>query len=276
MRTRAWSAPATSGCSSSGVRSATAPHQNTWPITAARWSTARSSGEEPVEPRGEDGLHGVGNPERLHVGERLQATLALDERAVLDQHAQHLLEEERVAAGCAADGFGSLLIERAGEILEQLGCVFGLQGRQLDRRHSRPRRPDLGEVAAGKAADEDRRVARPAGEVLDQVEERGLRPLDVVQHEQHRPLAGERLEQPPESPVDLVAARMRLGAADRLEQAAAHGLAVALLGEDGVEVEAADDLDERPVGDSVPVRQAAALEDVSVVAQRADELGRQA
>ena len=71
-------------------------------------------------------MHGVGNPERLHVGERLQATLTLDERAVLDQHAQHLLEEEGVAAGCAADGFGSLLIKRAGEILEQLRCVFGL------------------------------------------------------------------------------------------------------------------------------------------------------
>ena len=69
---------------------------------------------------------------------------------------------------------------------------------------------------------------------------------------------------------------MRLGAADGLEQPAVNGLAVALLGEDCVEVEAADDLDERPVGDSVPIRQAAALEDSSVLAQRGYELGGQA
>ena len=61
---------------------------------------------------------------------------------------------------------------------------------------------------------------------------------------------------------------MRLGAADGLEQAAVHGLAVRLPDEDVVEVEAMDDLYERPVGDPVPVRQAAALEDLSVLAQR--------
>ena len=114
---------------------------------------------EPVEPRGEHGLDGLGHADRLHVGQRLQAPVALDEHAVLDEHPQHLLEEERVAAGCAPDRIGGVLVERAGEVLEQLPRVVGLQRRQLDRRRSRPRRPHLGEVAAGKAADEDRRVA---------------------------------------------------------------------------------------------------------------------
>ena len=68
---------------------------------------------------------------------------------------------------------------------------------------------------------------------------------------------------------------MRLGASDGLEQPAVHRLAVRLAGQDVVEVEPMDDLDERPVGDPVAVRQAAALEDVSVLAQRRDELGRE-
>jgi hypothetical protein len=43
LRTSAWRRPATSPTKSGGERSATAPHQNTCPITAARWSTASSS-----------------------------------------------------------------------------------------------------------------------------------------------------------------------------------------------------------------------------------------
>ena len=69
---------------------------------------------------------------------------------------------------------------------------------------------------------------------------------------------------------------MRLGATDGLEEPAVHGLAVGLPDQDRIEVEPADDLDERPVGDSVSVGQAAALEDVSVLAQRRDQLGSKA
>ena len=143
---------------------------------------------EPVEPRGEHGLDGLGNADRLDVGQRLQASLALHERAFLDEHAQHLLEEERIAAGCAADGVGGVLVERARQILEQLPRVVALQRRQLDRRRSGPCRPQLREIAAGETADENRRVASPAREVLDQIEKRRLRPLDVVENEQHGPL----------------------------------------------------------------------------------------
>ena len=231
---------------------------------------------EPVEPRGEHGLDGLGNADRLDVRQRLQPSVALHERAFLDEHAQHLLEEERVAAGCAADGVGGVLVERAREILEQLPRVVALQRRQLDRRRSGPCRPQLREIAAGETADENRRVASPAREVLDQIEKRRLRPLDVVENEQHGPLTRKRLEQPPEGPVELVAARVWLGATDGLEEPAVHGLAVGLPDEDRIEVEPADDLDERPVGDPVPVGQAAALEDVSVLAQRRDQFGSKA
>ena len=268
--------PATSRSSSGGVRSVTAPHQNTWPITAARCRTERS--------RGSSRSSRAASTAWTVSGTRIDSTSVSacrrpsrsTSRALLDEHAQHLLEEERVAAGCAADGVGGVLVERAREILEQLPRVVALQRRQLDRRRSGPRRPQLREIAAGEAADENRRVPSPAREVLDQIKKRRLRPLDVVENEQHGPLTRKRLEQPAEGPVQLVAARVWLGATDGLEEPAVHGLTVGLPHQDRIEVEPADDLDERPVGDSVSVGQAAALEDVRILAQRRDQFGSKA
>ena len=92
----------------------------------------------------------------------------------------------------------------------------------------RPAGPELRELAAGEAAHEDRRVAAPAGEVLDQVEEGGLRPLHVVQHDHERPLAGERLEQPPHRPVELVAADVGSARPTASRTRRAHGRRVRL------------------------------------------------
>ena len=149
---------------------------------------------EPVEPRREDRLDGLGHADRLHVGQCLQAPVTRDEHAVLDEHPQHLLEEERVAAGRPAKRIRGILVERTGEVLEQLPRIVALQRRQTNRRRSRPRRPHVGEVAASEAADQDRCVAGPAREVFDQVEKRRLRPLNVIKEEQDGLLARERLE----------------------------------------------------------------------------------
>ena len=70
----------------------------------------------------------------------------------------------------------------AGERLEQ------------DRRRvqlaAAPAGSQLEQLGPGDAEEEDRRVARPVGDVLDQVEEDRLRPLDVVEHEDLWPLRG--------------------------------------------------------------------------------------
>ena len=184
---------------------------------------------EPVEPRGEDGLDGLGHADRLA-------------RRSAPAGARRARRARRPRRACAASPRG------------RAGCRR-LRGRRHRRRPGRAGRRDsraaashrraaaapagssafpahagrtLGEVAASEAADEDRRVAGPAREVLDQVEKRRLRPLDVVEDEQHRPLTRERLEEPPERPVELVAARVWLGATDGFEETAVHRLAVGL------------------------------------------------
>ena len=59
-------------------------------------------------------------------------------------------------------------------------------------------RPELG---AGEAEQQDRRAGREQGDVLDEVEERLLAPLDVVEQADERRLL---LEQLAERPGDLL------------------------------------------------------------------------
>ena len=51
-----------------------------------------------------------------------------------------------------------------------------------------------------------RRVPRPLGDVLDEVEERRLTPVDVVEDDHERTLPRERLEQSPHRPEALLGA----------------------------------------------------------------------
>ena len=122
----------------------------------------------------------------------------------------------------------------AGERLEQ------------DRRRvqlaAAPTGPQLEQLRPGDAEQEDRCVARPVGDVLDQVEEDRLGPLDVVEDDDLRPLRRPRLDQ-------LAKRELRLcgRAADHLA---------------GVDADRDQDLDERPVGDVLAVVEAAAAENV--------------
>ena len=102
-------------------------------------------------------------------------------------------------------------------------------------------RPLVDQLRPRRTEKEDRSVACPVGEMLEQVEQRRLGPVDVVDDENQRPLARTPLERLPDRPEDLLRRlptrarrRARLGA--RL----------------------AEDLDERPVGDAFAVREAAA------------------
>src|SRR5215217_8927219 len=55
-----------------------------------------------------------------------------------------------------------------------------------------------------QADDEDRRVTAPADEVLDELEERGLSPLKVVEGDDERPIGCELFEQAAHGPVGLL------------------------------------------------------------------------
>ena len=93
-------------------------------------------------------------------------------------------------------------LRSAGEPRDQQLAVLGGERLEQDRRRielaAAPAGPELEQLGTGDAEQEDRRVARPVGDVLDQVEEDGLGPLEVVEDDDLRPLRRARLDQPAE------------------------------------------------------------------------------
>ena len=72
-----------------------------------------------------------------------------------------------------------------------------------------PRRAEVDQVGARKAEQEDRCVVRPPGQVLQQVEQGRLSPVDVFEENDERPVPGKLLEQAAYGPEQLTAGRCR-------------------------------------------------------------------
>src|SRR6185436_17039678 len=104
------------------------------------------------------------------------------------------------------------------ERLDELDALGLAEREELDRGRthaaSTPARPDVEQLGARERDDQERRLANPGGDVLDQLEERLLRPVDVLEDEHERLDAGELVGPLACGPGDLLAAALAL---DRLE-----------------------------------------------------------
>ena len=109
------------------------------------------------------------------------------------------------------------------------------------RAPARPVGPVLQELGARDANQEDRRIHGPLGEVLDQVEERGLGPVNVLEEDDQGPFAGERHEQASGRPEDLLTLRFRRDA-DRVSEAFSERPRLLSVGEQVTGRELTDDL----------------------------------
>ena len=93
------------------------------------------------------------------------------------------------------------------EPVEQRLGLVGRQRVEQDRRAAQPAaapvRPDVQQVGTREAEHEHRRAGE-LDERLDEVEEGGRGPVDVLEDEQQRPLAREAGEQPPRGPGRLL------------------------------------------------------------------------
>ena len=248
-------------------------------------------GRQAVEPRIQQRVDRGRDGDRGEVADRDPPVVVANDEPVVDQHREHLLDEQRVALGGPHDAFGDVgwQLRRAEEVRDQIRRL--VVGERLERHGggvqlaAAPRRAHVEQIGARHAQQQDGRAARPVGDVLDQVEERGLAPVDVVEHEHERTLARRGLEEPPDRPERVLAGR-RLGDAHQLRHVPADELLVLVpvehradlrlddLGE--VEVGQArgllDRLDHREVRDALAVRQAPAAEHLGSVAGRRQEL----
>ena len=132
-------------------------------------------------------------------------------------HREHLLDEERVPLGGGADPLAERRDRAPGRRAARRSARRSRRPRAARAaRRSRsacpPPQPGRSSSSSGRArqSSEDRRVAGPVADVLDQVEERRLAPLDVVEHDHERPLRGRRLEQLAHRDRDLVRRRLPL------------------------------------------------------------------
>ena len=120
------------------------------------------------------------------IARRDPATVLPDEQPVVDQHREHLLDEQRVAAGGLGQPGRRLGREaRAAEqVRDQLGRRLRVEGLEQERRGvqlaAAPVRSRVEELRPRGAHQHDRRVARPVHDVVHDVEERRLGPVDVL------------------------------------------------------------------------------------------------
>ena len=142
-----------------------------------------------------------------------------------------------------------------------------------------PTRPGATQQLGPRQAEQqDRRAGRQRGDVVEQVQQRGLGPVDVLDRDDERAIARQPLEQPPQRPRRLLGLRGLVREPDRGEDAA-HGRLVA--GQQLLDVRArvgaepAHEVGERAVRRALAVGEAAAREHGGVVAERAEELPRQ-
>ncbi|MCA1690742.1 MAG: hypothetical protein LC733_00540 [Actinobacteria bacterium] len=79
-----------------------------------------------------------------------------------------------------------------------MSALIGGKGLQLDRRGICPALSPAGpfgeKFGAGEAQDEDRRASGPVDDVLDEVQERGFRPVGVLEDDDDGTPSSQRLE----------------------------------------------------------------------------------
>jgi hypothetical protein len=146
---------------------------------------------------------------RQVVGER-PGPVELVQDAVVDEHPDRLLDVQRVALGHLGDprpGLDGHLRAAHEAADEAVGLRLGQRCQGYRRRVGLGRHPvgaGVEQLRARLANDQHRRALDPVGEVVDQVEEGGLAPVDVVEGHDQRSAGGEALEEAADRPVGLL------------------------------------------------------------------------
>ena len=161
-----------------------------------------SLGGKRVDAGGDQRLDGLGNGDRF-ARRGLDGPPSGREDAAVPEHADELLRVEGVATRTLEQGGLGLRRENGlhEQGREQPSRLLGGERRESDRRRvpvaAAPRGVALVELRARRADDEQRDPRRPVEGVLDELEQRRVRPMEVFQDEDERAARRERLEEPP-------------------------------------------------------------------------------
>ena len=132
------------------------------------------------------------------------------EHSLVLQHPHGLFEEQRVPAGIRDQRFGELGLRERGvsdELAQELACLRRRAGRSSSARFEPEPPANSASVSrnSGRAvqiASSGGAVVRH-GQILEQLDQRGLRPVEVLEHEDRRLSCREELSRAPQAPVQL-------------------------------------------------------------------------
>ena len=165
---------------------------------------------EKIEPRREDGLHGVGDHDLLDLVEGAPPLAVAHEVPLVDQLTDDLLEEERVAFGPFEDPGvhgGREIVDREQLVDEPVG-LLGRQRIEGDRgmvaSSAAPRGARCAARSGRDGTDEEHRSHHTLRRFVEQVQQRRIGPVDVLDDDDERRLGGERREERPPARVDLL------------------------------------------------------------------------
>src|SRR5262249_12598656 len=113
---------------------------------------------------------------------------SVDERALLGDEGEQLLDEERVAFGARGDAVEDIAAERlpAEQVVQERRRFAPRKDLKLELRGFGEEAVVLVEQFLARQSDDEDRPDRPRNELCDQVEQRRLRPLQIVEDEDQR------------------------------------------------------------------------------------------
>ena len=139
--------------------------------------------------------------------------------AVAGQHREHLLEEKGIAGRGCPDAATDFIGQRGvgGQGVDQSLGLFVAQRLESNQGQvitvTGPERAIVEELRAAKRDEQQRRVPGEFEDVFDEIEKGGFGPVDVVENDDERPVARERLEELSDRPEGFLGAAARLSRA---------------------------------------------------------------
>ena len=153
-------------------------------------------GIEAIEARRDERVQRFGDVEADLVADGAIDAVDRLELAVVEQHPDRFDGIQRDPVGALQDGEDHRIGKARNEPIEQLRHVVA--GQRLERQRDEvptaraPGRAPLEQLRAGHRHDEDRATPTPLDQVVDEVEEARVRPLEILEHEDDGPLLATR------------------------------------------------------------------------------------
>ncbi len=173
-----------------------------------------------VDPRRQDAVQRVGNVRGAQLSREAIAARSRDELLTIDQHPHQLDRVERHPAGAIEDVALRFSGDALGAGLEQRPHRIIGERLEPDRREGpqrgAPRRPAVQELGPRERDDQQLMLTCPAAEMLQEVQQPGIGPVQVLEYEDGRRLLGEVLEEAPPRAEELLS--LEAGRIGRVEQ----------------------------------------------------------